>query len=134
MGSKEIEVILTVLDQAFDKKSWHGTNLRGSLRGVTHVQASWRPSPDRHNIWELTLHTAYWKYIVRRRLLGEPRGSFPLKARTGSGGPREGRKPTGSSTFGSSSKPTGLCARRLPTSGLPTFTSLLRAARSATST
>ena len=25
------------------------------------------------------LHTAYWKYIVRRRLLGEKRGSFPLK-------------------------------------------------------
>ena len=25
------------------------------------------------------LHTAYWKYAVRRRLLGEKRGSFVLK-------------------------------------------------------
>ena len=25
------------------------------------------------------LHAAYWKYTVRRRLLGEKRGSFPLK-------------------------------------------------------
>ena len=77
MASREIEVLLAVLDQAFDKKSWHGTNLRGSLRGVTHEQASWRPAPRRHNIWELALHVAYWKYSVRRRLRGEPRGSFP---------------------------------------------------------
>ena len=25
------------------------------------------------------VHAAYWKYVVRRRLLGEKRGSFPLK-------------------------------------------------------
>jgi hypothetical protein len=25
------------------------------------------------------VHAAYWKYIVRRRLLGEGKGSFPLK-------------------------------------------------------
>jgi hypothetical protein len=77
MASKELEVLLSVIDQAFDKKSWHGTNLRGSLRGVTCAEASWRPSPERHNIWEFTLHAAYWKYVVRRRLQDEPRGSFP---------------------------------------------------------
>jgi hypothetical protein len=33
---------------------------------------------ERHNIWELTLHAAYWKYVVRRRLTGEKRGSFVL--------------------------------------------------------
>ena len=36
-------------------------------------------SADRHNIWEIVVHAAYWKYIVRRRLLGEKKGSFPLK-------------------------------------------------------
>jgi hypothetical protein len=25
------------------------------------------------------LHAAYWKYTVRRRILGEKRGSFPIK-------------------------------------------------------
>jgi hypothetical protein len=25
------------------------------------------------------VHAAYWKYVVRRRLAGEARGSFPLK-------------------------------------------------------
>ncbi len=77
--AKEIELLLAALDQAFDKKSWHGTNLRGSLRGVSHLEASWRPAADRHNIWELAVHAAYWKYIVRRRLLGEPKSSFPEK-------------------------------------------------------
>lgn len=79
MPAKEIQLLLTVLDQAFDKKSWHGTNLRGALRGITSAEASWRPSPERHNIWELAMHAAYWKYVVRRRLLGEPRGSFPVE-------------------------------------------------------
>jgi hypothetical protein len=77
-----MNVLLDLLDEAFDKRSWHGPNLRGSIRGVTAKQAAWRPGPDRHNIWELTLHAAYWKYVVRRRLTSakqsEKRGSFVL--------------------------------------------------------
>ena len=59
--------------------------MAGSLRGVSVEQALWRPAPGRHNVWELTLHAAYWKYIVRRRLTGEPRGKFP---RAGSNFPK----------------------------------------------
>jgi hypothetical protein len=70
--------LLTMLDEAFDKKSWHGPNLRGSIRGVTAEQAAWRPRPGGHNIWELTLHAAYWKYVVRRRITKGKRGSFAL--------------------------------------------------------
>jgi uncharacterized damage-inducible protein DinB len=79
MPGPEIELLLQILDAAFDKKSWHGPNLRGSVRGLTAVQAAWRPAKGRHNIWEHVVHAAYWKYIVRRRLRGEKRGSFPLK-------------------------------------------------------
>jgi len=74
-----IAMLLEILDQAFDRKSWHGTTLRGSLRGLTPKEALWRPAPGRHNIWELTLHAAYWKYAVRRRLGGEGIGSFERK-------------------------------------------------------
>jgi hypothetical protein len=74
-----IDVLLRLMDEGFDRKSWHGTNLRGSLRGLTVMDVIWRPQPQRHNIWEITLHAVYWKYTVRRRLLGEKRGSFPLK-------------------------------------------------------
>ncbi len=71
--------LLSLLDEAFDKKSWHGPNLRNSLRGVSAQAAAWRPAPDLHNIWEFALHTAYWKYVVRRRITGEKRGSFVLQ-------------------------------------------------------
>jgi hypothetical protein len=75
----EIAQLLAILDQAYDRPSWHGTNLRGSLRRVSPVQAAWRPSPSRHNIWEITVHAAYWKYAAARRFTGGARGSFPLK-------------------------------------------------------
>ena len=73
-----IPQLLFLLDTAYDHASWHGTNLRGSIRGVTPQQAAWRPGPNRHNIWELVVHAAYWKYVAWRRLTGAKRGSFPL--------------------------------------------------------
>ncbi len=77
MGSAQI--VLALIDEAYEKKTWHGPNLKQSIKGVTAKQAAWRPGPGRHNIWELTLHTAYWKYAVRRRIVGGKRGSFSLK-------------------------------------------------------
>ncbi|MEX0747038.1 MAG: DinB family protein [Rhodothermales bacterium] len=50
-----------------------------SIRGVTVEEAVRRPHPDRHNIWELIVHAAYWKYRVCARLTDLPRGSFTLK-------------------------------------------------------
>ncbi len=79
MANAEITTILEMIDQAFDRRSWHGTNLKGSIKGMQAKDAAWRPAPGRHNIWELVVHAAYWKYIVRRRLLAEAKGSFPLK-------------------------------------------------------
>lgn len=77
--SPEVTQLLAILDQAYNKTSWHGTNLRGSLRRVTPAQAAWRHSAQRHNIWEIAVHAAYWKYAVARRFTGGTRGSFPLK-------------------------------------------------------
>jgi len=73
------DLLLRILDDAYVRKAWHGTNLRGSLRGVTAETALWRPGPNRHSIWELALHCAYWKYAVRRRLTGVKRGAFSRK-------------------------------------------------------
>jgi uncharacterized damage-inducible protein DinB len=76
--SSALTELLSMVDEAFDRKAWHGTTLLGSLRGLDSERAARRPGPDRHNIWELVVHAAYWKYTVRRRLTGEKRGSFPL--------------------------------------------------------
>ncbi|MFQ5495905.1 MAG: DinB family protein [Phycisphaerae bacterium] len=75
----ERSLLLRLVDEGYDKKAWHGTNLRGALRRVSATQAVWRPAPRRHNIAEITVHCAYWKYAVRRRIRGDKRGSFALK-------------------------------------------------------
>jgi len=79
MRSGTIRALLDALEQAYRRQAWHGTNLRGSLRGLTPREALWRPAPGRHNIWEEAVHAAYWKYAVRNRLWGAKRGGFPLK-------------------------------------------------------
>jgi len=73
------DLVLALLDEGYSRKTWHGPNLRQSLKGVSARQAAWRPAPGRHNIWELVLHSAYWKYAVRRRIDGGKRGSFILE-------------------------------------------------------
>jgi len=70
--------MIELLDEAFFGPSWHGPSLLGALRGLTDTQAAWRPAKKRHNIWELAIHAAYWKYIARRRLTGQ-RERFPVK-------------------------------------------------------
>jgi hypothetical protein len=74
--SDERAMLLNLIDRSYDVQSWHGPNLKGSLRGLGGDAAAWRPSPGRHAIAEIVLHAAYWKYTVRRRLLELPRGSF----------------------------------------------------------
>jgi uncharacterized damage-inducible protein DinB len=75
----EITLLLRMVDEGYKRKAWHGPNLRGSIRGLDAEALAWRPAPGRHNIWEIVVHAAYWKYAVRRRILGEKRGAFPVK-------------------------------------------------------
>jgi len=88
---KADNLVLALLDEAYLRKTWHGPNLRQSLKGVSAKQAAWRPAPGRHNIWELALHCAYWKYAVRRRIEGEKRGSFALKGSNFFARPEKGK-------------------------------------------
>lgn len=85
-------LVLSLLDEAYEKKTWHGPNLKQSLKGVTAKQAARRPGPGRHNIWEVALHAAYWKYAVRRRMEGGKRGSFILKGSNFFARPEKGKE------------------------------------------
>src|SRR6202011_5506366 len=71
-------LILDLIDAGYEKKTWHGPNLKQAIKGVTVELAAWRPGKARHSIWEETLHAAYWKYAVRRRIEGGKPGSFAL--------------------------------------------------------
>ena len=73
-----IALLLRQLEMAFDIRSWHGTNLLGSLRGLDLDTVVWRPQPGRHNIAELAVHAAYWKYRVVRLLTNDSTLSFDL--------------------------------------------------------
>ena len=103
-GDARIRLLLQVLDGAFVARGWQGATLSGAVRGLTARQALWRPAgdpsrggdkragivraaqrkrtaagqlpPARHNIWELVLHTAYWKHVVRERVEGGARTAF----------------------------------------------------------
>lgn len=76
--SRDTALLLDLLDHAFERRAWHGTTLAGSLRGLDAATAAWRPAPARHNIWELTVHCAYWKYAICRRLSKEDTPEFGL--------------------------------------------------------
>jgi DinB superfamily len=88
---KTFELVLAILEEGYRKKTWHGPNLRQAIKGVTAKQAAWRPGPGRHNIWEVTLHAAYWKYALRRRIEGGKRGTFALKGSNFFARPEKGK-------------------------------------------
>ncbi len=80
MTDRRLEEALRHLDPPAGTKLWHGgASVLGALRGLSPEVAAWRPHPDRHSIWALALHVAYWNYAVRRRITGEARGGFPRK-------------------------------------------------------
>ncbi len=65
------ENLIRTIEAAYRKGSWHGPNLHAALRGIDARTALWRVAEGRHNIWELAIHAAYWKFAVRRKLLRE---------------------------------------------------------------
>ena len=78
MQDPRIELLLRFLEQAYERRSWHGPNLSTALKGVSVAQAAFRPSAERHNIWELALHAAYWKYRISRQISERSPRSFEL--------------------------------------------------------
>jgi DinB family protein len=80
-GDVRIPMLIQVLDEACVAKGWQGATLSGAVRGLTPRQALWRPGPGRNCIWDLVLHTAYWKHVVRQRVAGGEASAFPRAGR-----------------------------------------------------
>lgn len=74
--------IVEQLRRMHDGDAWHGPSISEALNGVTAEQATQRPIPDAHTIYELTHHLAAWAGEVLQRVRGrdpqEPdEGDFP---------------------------------------------------------
>jgi hypothetical protein len=79
MPARSDQHLLTaLLDEMFWGPAWHGPALRGAIRGVDARAAVKRPAPGAHNVAELVVHAAYWKYVVRRRITGDESLMFPI--------------------------------------------------------
>jgi uncharacterized damage-inducible protein DinB len=78
----EIENLKDAMKRIQEGDAWHGPALRDTLMDVSTQEASARPIPGSHTIWELVLHIAAWQEAFLRRLQGykteEPvEGDFP---------------------------------------------------------
>jgi uncharacterized damage-inducible protein DinB len=72
-----IERIREGLSRSFEGAAWHGPAVLPLLADVTAATAAAHPVAGAHSIWELVLHMAVWKRVVRRRLEGERINDLP---------------------------------------------------------
>ncbi len=77
--ASEVALLIEWIDACYAGPSWHGPALRPVARKAPLADVGRRPKSDRHNIAEQVAHAAYWKYVARRLITGEKRGSFSLK-------------------------------------------------------
>jgi uncharacterized damage-inducible protein DinB len=76
------------MERAYRADAWSGSSLQEALRGVDAACAARRPREGSHTIWEIVLHAAAWKGVVRQRLAGAPvrlpeEGDWPSVVDTG---------------------------------------------------
>ena len=70
--------VLTMLDPEDQTPRWFGgPTAIDSIAEIDANCAAWKPAPDRHSIWELVLHIAYWKYEVRKTICENAPEPFP---------------------------------------------------------
>jgi hypothetical protein len=72
------ELLLNILDDAFNGSGWQGPhNLFNTVEELTLDQITFSSRQEGYNVWQIILHCAYWKWFVRKVLVGEEAGEFP---------------------------------------------------------
>lgn len=65
------DLLMDHLEQSFEKEAWQ-TPLGLAVLGLTAEQAAWKPSPERHSIWQIVRHVIRWKRATLQALAGDP--------------------------------------------------------------
>jgi hypothetical protein len=63
-------VLLDHLDSVFYGEAWHGGALLPTIREFDLDEMS-REGHEGYSPWKIVLHCAFWKFVVRRALLGD---------------------------------------------------------------
>ncbi len=66
------EVLIYLLEYAYEKKDGAYPPLTTALVGLTAEQASWKPAPERHSIWQIVRHMTHWIEAGLDALAGRP--------------------------------------------------------------
>lgn len=65
------ELLLYHIEHTFEKEAMQ-TSLSLAVSGLTAAQAVWKPSADRHSIWQIVRHIILWKEAAVSALDGSP--------------------------------------------------------------
>ena len=65
------QLVLDHFEHTFEKEAWQ-PSLAIAVEGLTALQAEWKPSPERHYIWQIVRHVIHWKRGVLAALDGHP--------------------------------------------------------------
>lgn len=66
----EIQRIVSLLQQTFEKGAWHGPSVKEVLNKIT-VDQIFNRLPDTHSIIELVAHMTSWRIYVTKKLSGD---------------------------------------------------------------
>ncbi|OGD45467.1 hypothetical protein A3K69_06315 [Candidatus Bathyarchaeota archaeon RBG_16_57_9] len=64
----EVKFLMDQIKTTFSGDSWHGPSVMRTLEGIDAGQAEARPLGERHTIWELVDHMAFWVEEVHKAL------------------------------------------------------------------
>lgn len=65
------ELLLYLLEYTYEKEGAYPP-LTAALAGLTAAQASWKPAPERHSIWQIVRHMAHWMEAGIEALAAQP--------------------------------------------------------------
>jgi uncharacterized damage-inducible protein DinB len=65
------EILLYLLEYTYEREGAYPP-LTSALASVTAAQASWKPAPERHSIWQIVRHMTQWMEAGIRAIDAEP--------------------------------------------------------------
>jgi hypothetical protein len=66
------EVLAYLLEYTYERKDGAYPPLTTALAGLTAAQASWKPTPERHSIWQIVRHITHWMEAGMDALAARP--------------------------------------------------------------